>query len=441
MLFERQSLNDILTETPELLVRGDWQCLNIETKTPWPTKAQSMTFEGHLLWLMPHTTHNYPGIAINRPADMDADDAWALLHRALSLIAWTENTGAMVAHMSGGNLPRMMGLNNTSGIAIRDGFDFSDLKEAPDDRGKIALALIREGRGLNHPAYAFLSFFRALETAIPHGPTRGAWVTANIDNIPGHRAAEALAKLRQNVAGDIGEHLRDSGRHAIAHARDEPIINPDDPRDARRLREELPVMEGLAVLAIETELGILTRTTIWKQHLYELRGWKAIFGEQLIAEFLEGKMPVDGQQVDAPNINVRVWRSAPFAPLENMLPVQASYGLDKVEVVYRSQDGLVDLVFWLNFAAERLEFDLERSIVAYDDGSVSAARNGRELHRFSRDYFGNGSLQMWNAETGTLISRCDPFMPVNCYLDIDASNAAAERWDKIIAERETANPE
>lgn len=35
--------------------------------------------------------------------------------------------------------------------------------------GKLALAPMREGRGLNHPGYALLSFFRALETAIP-GP-------------------------------------------------------------------------------------------------------------------------------------------------------------------------------------------------------------------------------------------------------------------------------
>jgi hypothetical protein len=30
---------------------------------------------------------------------------------------------------------------------------------------------MREGRGLNHPGYAFLSFYRVLEVALPNGQT------------------------------------------------------------------------------------------------------------------------------------------------------------------------------------------------------------------------------------------------------------------------------
>lgn len=438
MLFERKSLNDILVDTPDLRVNGDWLCLNIETNTAWPTKPQSFSFEGHTLWLMPLSTDNHPGIAFNRPANVGRDDAWALLHRALSLIAWTQNTGAMVAYMSGGNLPRMMGLDKTRGFALRDDFDFSDLPHVEDERTKLALALMREGRGLNHPAYAFLSYFRVLETAIPDGQARGAWVTDNIENIEGHRAKEALAKLKESVQGDIGVHLRDSGRHAIAHAKADPIINPDDPRDAKRLQAELPIIEALAVLAVEKHLGIQTSHTIWKEHLYELRGWKIAFGEKVIADVLAGIPPAEGQNVDAPILNVRLRRSPPFTPFEGMIPLQASYGHGRVEVVYRSEDQLVDLIFWLNFADERLEFDPQRSVVARDDGTPQAARNGKEIDRFFRDYFGNGEIQMWDRDTDTLISRCDAFIPVNCYLDIDAANAAIDRWDAIIAERELA---
>lgn len=185
MLFERKSLNDILADTSELRANGDWLCLSIETKTSWPTKPQAMQFEGQTLWVMPHSTDHYPGLAINQPADLSRDDAWALMHRALSLLVWTENSGSIVAHMSGGNLPRMMGLVTNSGVTIRDSFDLSDLPRAQDDRGRLALALMREGRGLNHPAYAFLSFFRVLEVAIPHGPTRGQWMTDNLKKLDG----------------------------------------------------------------------------------------------------------------------------------------------------------------------------------------------------------------------------------------------------------------
>lgn len=436
MPFERKSLNDILTETPELRVNGEWLCVNVDTRLSWPTVPQSFIFEGHTLWVIPYTTDNHPGLALNRPANLDRDEAWAMLHRALSVLSWVQDSGAAVVHMTGGNLPRMMGLSRQYGGAIQDAFDLSDLPQIQDDRGRLALALIREGRGLNHPAYAFLSFYRALETAIPDGAARGTWLTEQIDNIEGCRAKEALAKLRETVNGDIGVHLRDSGRHAIAHAKSDPIINPDDPRDARRLQSELPIIEALAVLAIEQHLGVQTRHRVWQEHLYELRGWKLVFGEEIVAGVLAGNPPTEGQEVDAPVINVRLRRSAPFAPFEEMRPLQASYGIGKIEVVYQSADCLVDLIFWLNFAEERLEFDVQNSIVARDDGTVNAAMNGKELQRFYRDYFGNGELQIWETKTGSLISRCDAFIPVNCYLDIDAANASIDAWDAVIAERE-----
>jgi hypothetical protein len=441
MVLERRALNDILEETPALGVHGDWLCINIETDTAWPAEPQPFSMEGHSLWLMPHSTENYPGIAINRPSNLDRDSAWALLHRALSLIAWTQDAGAMVVHMSGGNLPRMMGKGETSSIVIRRSFDLTDLPQVQDQNGRLALALMREGRGLNHPAYGFLSFYKTLEAAIPEGRTRGRWVSDNIDTISGGRAKEALKSLRESVQGDIGEHLLESGRHAIAHAKSNPIINPDDPRDAERLRKELPIIEALAVLAIEQRLGVQTTATVWREHLYELRGWKSIFGDELIAGILAGDPTEGDEPVLPPILNVRLRRSPPYAPFERMNPLKAHFGSGRVDVVYRSADGLVDLIFGLNFIAERIEFDCDKSIVARDDGSAAAARNLQALERFFRDYFGNGELQMWNADTGALVSRCDAYMPVNCFLDIDAANAAIDERGNEVAKREQLEAE
>lgn len=95
---------EALAGTAELLVNGEWLFLNVDTRTAWPTKPQAFTFEGHQVWIMPVTTDNYPGLAANKPANMDRDECFALLHRALSVIAWLEDTGAVVVHMSGGNL-------------------------------------------------------------------------------------------------------------------------------------------------------------------------------------------------------------------------------------------------------------------------------------------------------------------------------------------------
>lgn len=432
------SLNEILEDTPGLRVNGDWVCLNIDTHTAWPTKPQSFVIDGRQVWVMPLTTDHYPGLAANKPTNMDRDECFALLHRALSVLAWLQDTGAIVVNMSGGNLPRMMGRPQPNGNAVRDAFNLSDLPAIEDGSGKLALALIREGRGLNHPGYSFLSFFRALETAIPNGPARGAWVTANIDRVEGHRAKDALDKLKAIVQGDIGKHLRESGRHAIAHATADPIINPDDPRDSRRLEAERPIIEALAVLAIEDHLGIQTSHKAWREHLYELRGWKVIIPLPVVAASLLAEPPDVQANIDLPQINFRLRRSDPFPLLEGMMPVHAGLSNQRVELVYRSVDGLAEITFWLNFAEERLEFDLDHSFKLYEDGSVVAAKHGKERCRFIWDYFGNGEIQIWDADNGALISRVDSYLPLNMMANFDGHMAELAAWDKFIADREQA---
>lgn len=433
--------NQALAETPELTVNGEWMSLNIDIRTPWPTKPQTFNFEGHQIWVMPITTDNYPGLAANKPANMDRDECFALLHRALSVLAWLQDTGAVVAHMSGGSLPRMMGIRQSFGYAIRDEFDLSDLPVIENPGSKLALALMREGRGLNHPGYSFLSFFRALEAAIPQGKIRATWVTENIDKLDGHRAKEALEKLKATIKGDIGKHLFESSRCAIAHAKADPIINPDDPRNARRLDAELPIIEALAVLAIEEHLGIQTRHKVWQEHLYELRGWKDILPAVVIDASLSAKPDDIESDVDLPVINFRLRRSDPFSLLEGMTPVHVGVTNKRVELVYRSADGLAEVIFWLNFAEQRLEFDLYRSFSLFDDGSVAAARNGKERCRFIWDYFGNGEIQIWDANTGKLISRVGAFLPRNMMSNLDGHVVDLAAWDKFIADREQAETE
>lgn len=120
------------------------------------------------------------------------------------------------------------------------------------------------------------------------------------------------------------------------------------------------------------------------------------------------------------------------------MPVHVGLNHQRVELVYRSADDLAELTFWLNFAEERLEFDLVSSFNLYDDGSAASARNGKERCRFIWDYFGNGEIQIWHADTGELISRVDGFLPLNMMANLEAHIAELAAWDKYIADREQA---
>jgi len=432
-----KSLGEILSRHNDLRKKGLWACININTNMPWPTEAQSFIFDRMTVWVMPYCKNTYPGLAVNCGSILKREEGWALLHRALSVICWIDDAGATVTHMSGGNLPRMVGRNHKTDIAFRDAFDLTEIPTVSDSRAQLAIALMREGRGLNHPAFAFLTYYKALEAAIPDGRARGSWISDNLPRIQGAQAQRALQDLQSTIQGDVGEHLYQSGRQAIAHAKKDPLINPDDPGDLRRLSREGPIMEALAVLAIEERLGVQTSQTIYRQHLHELRGWKSVFGDPNIAAFLTDEAPPN-PEIKIPPLNVRLRHRPPFLPLEKMNPVNIYQREGGVEITYQSTDNLVKLSFFLNFSKERLHFDLNESLHVYDDGSSAAAKNSREIQRFHRDYLQNGELQMWDADSGSLMSRCDPFIPQNFRLDLKAANAAIKRWDTIVAERESA---
>src|SRR5271156_1391339 len=99
-----------------------------------------------------------------------------------------------------------MGREKKMGFSISDEFDLSYFPEPTDQPALLALGLMREGRGLNHPAYTFLSFYRVVEVAFPDGRQRGSWIDQHIDAIEDQRAKQAIASLRAGVQ-EIGDNL------------------------------------------------------------------------------------------------------------------------------------------------------------------------------------------------------------------------------------------
>jgi hypothetical protein len=430
----RQAMFD---SNPELASRGEWVCLNIEPNVPWPVRAQPLDFDAHRVWIIPLTSECYPGVAIKRPQNLSRNDAEGLLFRLLSVISWREECGIAVAHRTGGNLPHMMGLDKKSGFSIRESFDFTDVICPQFEGSRVALALMREARSLNHHGYAFLSYWRVLEIAFPESRARVAWMEATLPTLSGQGIREALASIVLLGAADVCRHLFESGRCAIAHATGQPIINPDDPRDAARLSCELPVVREMATRVIEERFGIDTLRTEHRKHLYELRGWKERLGTELLERILAGEELKEGETVDLPSINVRLLDSPPYLPFEGMTPAAAYRHEKGLNLEYRSADGLAGIRFWLSLHEERLLFDVDSGLSLRDDGSVMAVQYQREIQRFVRDYFLNGVLHIWDADNFALLSRLSAFIPINRMLDLDACNAAIAETDDELDRRQS----
>lgn len=433
---EIQDLGDVLVG--ELAQPGDWIVANVETNNLWPVNAQKQIFRGETIWILPVTHTHFPAIAINARPGLDRATCERLLMLFLSTLSWVEEQGIVVDGIGGGNLPRPMGRDKSFGIGITEEFDLSYFPEPNCEKALLALALMREGRGLNHPGYAFLSFYRVLEVAFPKGTVRGDWIASHVGTLSDHRAKEALTALRAQGVADIGIHLRDSGRHAIAHATKEPIIDPDDPADLRRLRAELPIMTALATLAIEEVFGVETSHTIYRMHLYELAGFKTILGPEIVARLVSAEQIVEGTMMDIPRINIRLRRHAPFKPLENLYPVETGQDGSVLFLRFRSDEGNVNIRFGLNFSNERLEFDVFRDIAIQDTGTADSALAIVDFKQFQNAYFGNGQLEIYDAESDELLSRKDAFLPTNMWLDHEAADADLAQWKKFAEERRKA---
>ena len=432
-----KTLQEIRANSPGLLRGGSWRIINIEPKMPWPSVAQEFQFNGHNIWLIPVTQDAFPGLAIlNGP--QDRSEGYGLLYRALSVVSWMQDAGATIVGNGGGSpLFPIYGIDRPPREYRPEPFDLTEIPQVDDPNASLCLALMREGRGIRHPAYSFLSFFRIVERAMPQGRQRGQWIEDSLPQIDEHRAVQALKELRQTVDGDVGQHLYESGRCAVAHAGGDIVANPDEPADYLRLSRELPLMEALACRAIEKVFGIKTASTIYREHHYELRGWKEIFGAKLIKAITAGeKIPI-GTVVDLPQISVRLRLSDPFDCLERMYPKGWAVHDRRAEVQFASADGVAGINLLLDFDDERQIIAHETGVQFRDNGTPDAALVGKQLAQFVHALYGNGELQIWNAENGQLIGKSDAYIPVNVMLNPAGAKAELDRWDGEIIARLT----
>lgn len=415
----------------ELLVSGHWLVAELDTSVSWPVRGQKVRYSERDFWLIPASRESLPAVAIQR-GDEALRSAQTAMLRFLSSLSWAESAGVLVAEFSGGNLPRVSRRQRSMLGVITQYLDLSYLPEPSSDDARMALALMREGRALKHPAYAFLSLWRILETAMS-GKERKSWVADAIPRLSQHWAQEALARLHSRGIVDVATHLYNERRQAIAHGGHNPRIDPDDAGISEQLREELPVIMGLAELAIEERLGVQTSSTVYREHLYELQGFRERIGSDLLERIFAGPKCMIGEKIDVPTIDIELNRREPFGPLAGMQPIFVGAEGRKLGLAYRSPSGRVEVEFVLDFDQQRLQFDWQ-SIKSEDDGSAAAAMEVAEIRRFTLDYLENGILELFESGERKLLSRKDAFIPLNFtpnhdwfLSDITAWKAEAER--------------
>ena len=102
---------------------------------------------------------------------------------------------------------------------------------------------------------------------------------------------------------------------------------------------------------------------------------------------------------------------------------------------FQAAEGDVGFRFSLDFDNERLQFDLFNDLAVSDTGTAESAERVHEVSRFWQDYFANGQLQIFNSDTGELISRKDAYLPLNMWLDDRRAAADLACWKAVAEQR------
>jgi len=148
--------------------------------------------------------------------------------------------------------------------------DDSPIEHLPspsDPNARLALALYREASAVNVIPYQFLGYYKIINILCDSGSAQKAWIATAIAQIGDADAIRRRDQIAQ-AHGDVAEYLYTSGRCAVAHAFQQPVVNPDDPEDVRRLGADLPLIKVLAKYALEHEFGVKSFRTILREHLF-----------------------------------------------------------------------------------------------------------------------------------------------------------------------------
>ena len=421
------------------LQNGDWVVGVVETRIFWPKKKHTIHYADKDFILLPCEPHEksitptLPAIAIKTDVyGLSKEEARREIMRLASAIAWQEGQKLEIVGFTGGNLPRSMGIARNN--AVTEYLDGEYLPAPEDEKARAALAFYREGMSLDNPFYSFLSFYKAFTVAIPDGRERDAWMTSHRGSLNIKDAKDRLAELESEGA-EVGKYLYEQCRHAIAHADKEPFVNPDDTDDHYRLAKDLPIMRRFARIAIEESFGVKSTTTIYREHLHELEGFRDIISVEIIDAFKQQKGAVDNTKVELPDEIMLIGkRRHENYPLNNMVAFRAGWTDDGLMIDFRSSSGRTGVRVFLDFLNEKLLFDPMSGFgMTPDRSSLQGAHEELAGLNFQRCILSNGHLEIWDVQEEKRLGCTESYLPHNCMVNTEFFDEEAEELEKIIS--------
>ena len=114
---------------------------------------------------------------------------------------------------------------------------------------------------------------------------------------------------------------------------------------------DMPLIKNLSELLIEEEYGVLSSHTVWREHLYELAGFKELLGIDCVTKLLEGSISIDDIQIPV-RLSIRLFYHNYYSPFEAMTANLVGYE-DRILIIELvSVSRLARVVIGLDFPNE-----------------------------------------------------------------------------------------
>jgi hypothetical protein len=412
----------------KLRSRRGWLTAGVASSIAWPSLDVCVQYAGDEYFIRGSECDGKPsppGITI-ACKEHGADEAIAKVYRFTSILTWFMGGYVDVSGYTYGSHPILYGnprtVYSSLGIAGSKSFNCNHMPIIEHENIRKALAFWREGKRLNevHASYAFLSFYKVVESQFSDSKKKVEWIAASIDKLT-DRAAKRVAELRE--AGiDVGRHLFESGRCAVAHASLEgEIVDPDIPSDRRRLSADLIVMEELARIYIRDELKVPDSRSLYRSR-NRLAPWNLLLPATTLEILKSGGTPENCEGLEGLHVSVGLWPDGPIRGLEKMtMHVDGiKDGMVKVELINERKTVL--LVFFLDYRSGQVHTNLEDGGLLYGDNLPEEA-DVLSYATFFYKVLGNGIAEL----------TCGDIEPIDCEVVIPV-NIIPPNPDEAIAE-------
>lgn len=394
-----------------------WLTAACVSSIPWPQEDVRVTYDGDdyfLRGVRERGGHKSgPAITMRCPTGQ-ANEVIAKVYRFASILGWFKRGYVDVGGYVTGSHASLYSEPHSFATVLAGGphgFDCNYLPLIRDDQTRRALAFWREGSRLRHlhGGYSFLSFFKVLESQFKKTSDRVDWVTATIPKLDGD-AAKRVQEL-STECGDVGKHIFESGRCAIAHAQfSDGRGDPDIPEDRIRLAKDLVVIEGLARSYIADVLQVPDEMMVYRtrDRLEPL----SAFVPAAVLSTLRAKEHVLRRRVGLNSLTVGIahWPHAPVPELSRLTLRVAEVRAGWVLVDATNDSASIRLAFGLDFPSGRAHVDVERS--SYRPPRAGEAPDDAiAVVQFRKQVIGNGQMELWLPDGGRM--DFEVVIPVN----------------------------